>query len=67
MGALVVRIVLLAAGIGLAEMAVDALARGLDVALVQGALALGLLAAGSAGFAVPLLARGRPKEAGRDV
>ena len=49
------RLVLLAGGIGLGQMGLDSFAHGTAVALVQFGLALILLAAGSAGFIVPLL------------
>jgi len=55
MSAIVFRIGLLASGIGLAQMGLDSLAHGADVALIQFGLALILLIAGSAGFIVPLL------------
>ncbi len=67
MSAIAFRIVLLAAGIGLAQMGLDSFARGTGVALVQFALALLLLAAGSAGFIVPLFEGGKPKEGRRHV
>jgi len=67
MRAIIFRIALLTAGIGLAEMGLDSSARGYPFALLQLALALVLLVAGSAGFIVPLLEGGREKEIGRDV
>lgn len=63
MAALLVRLVLLAAGLGLGQIALDSFARGADVALVQFGLAAVVLVAGSAGFIVPLLEGGRSKEA----
>jgi hypothetical protein len=63
MTAVVFRLVLLAGGIGLGQMGLDSVAHGTSVALVQFALALVLLVAGSAGFIVPLLGEGTRKEA----
>ncbi len=63
MSALVFRIALLAGGLGLAEMGLDAFARSDAIAPLQLGLALLLLVAGSAGFIVPLLERGARKEA----
>ncbi len=54
MAAILFRVVLLAAGIGLGQMGLDSFAHGDDVAPVQLGLALILLVAGSAGFIVPL-------------
>jgi hypothetical protein len=65
MVALVFRLSLLAGGIGLGQIGLDSIARGNSVALVQLALALVLLVAGSAGFIVPLLGGGTGKEASR--
>ena len=62
MGAILFRLVLLAGGIGLGQMGLDSFTRGTDVALVQFALALILLVAGSAGFIVPLLGGSVGKE-----
>ena len=67
MRAIIFRIALLTAGIGLAEMGLDSSARGYPVALLQLAFALGLLVAGSAGIIRPLLEGGREQEVGRDV
>ncbi len=67
MGAILFRLVLLAGGLGLGQMGLDSFARGADVALVQFALALVLLGAGSAGFIVPLLDRSVGKEVSRHV
>ena len=63
MGAILVRLGLLAGGIGLGEMGLDSFARGAGVAVVQLGLTLVLLVAGSAGFIVPLL----EGSAGREV
>jgi hypothetical protein len=67
MGALLLRIVLLALGIGIAQMGLDSFARGSALALGEIVLALVLLVAGSAGFMVPLLDRSRGREVSRDV
>jgi succinate dehydrogenase hydrophobic anchor subunit len=66
MRALMLRLALLAGGIGLGQIAVDSIARGNSVALLQLALAFVLLMAGSAGFIVPLLGESTGKEAFRD-
>lgn len=63
MTAIVVRLSLLAGGIGLGEIAIDSIARGNSVAIVQLALAFILLVAGSAGFIVPLLGGSTGREA----
>lgn len=55
MSAVMFRLVLLAGGIGLGEIALDSVARGDGFALVQLGVALVLLVVGSAGFIVPLL------------
>lgn len=65
MGAIVLRLGLLAGGLGFAQMGLDSFARGADVALVQFGLALLALVAGSTGFIVPLLEGGIRREAGR--
>ena len=62
MAAILLRLVLLAVGIGLGQMALDSFARGADVALVQASLALLALIAGTAGFVVPLLEGGTKEE-----
>ncbi len=67
MGALVFRLALLAAGLGLGQMALDSFAHRNSVALVQFGLALVLLVAGSAGFIVPLLAGSADQEVSRHV
>jgi|NGEPerStandDraft_9_1074522.scaffolds.fasta_scaffold45234_2 hypothetical protein len=67
MTAIVFRLLLLAGGIGLGEIGLDSIARGNGVALVQLALALVMLVAGSAGFIVPLLGGGTVEEAPRHV
>jgi hypothetical protein len=67
MSAILFRLLLLAGGIGLGEMGFDSFARGASVALVQFALALVLLVAGSAGFIVPLLEGGAGTEEFRHV
>ena len=65
MSAVMFRLVLLAGGIGLGQIGLDSIARGNGVALVQLALALVLLVAGSAGFIVPLLGGSTGKEVSR--
>lgn len=65
MSAVIFRLVLLATGIGLAQIGLDSIVRGNAAALVQLALALALLVAGSAGFIVPLLGGSTGKEASR--
>jgi hypothetical protein len=65
MSAVMFRLVLLAGGIGLGQMGLDSFAQGNGAALVQLALALVLLVAGSAGFIVPLLGGSTGKEASR--
>lgn len=67
MSALLFRLALLAGGIGLGQIGLDSFAHGADVALVQFALALILLVAGSAGFIVPLLDGSAGKEVSRHV
>jgi hypothetical protein len=66
MSAILFRLALLAGGIGLGVMGLDSFARGASVALVQFALTVVLLVAGSAGFIVPLL-EGSGKEVSRHV
>ena len=56
MTAVVVRLLVLAGGLGLGEIGLTSFALGLDVAAIQLAAALVLLVAGTAGFIVPLLA-----------
>ena len=65
MAAILFRVVLLAGGIGLGQMGLDSFARGADVAAIQLGLAFVLLAAGSAGFVVPLLEASALKEDSR--
>ena len=67
MNAILLRLTLLALGIGLGQMGLDSFARGSAVAFVQFALALGLLVAGSAGFIVPLLDGSASQEVSRHV
>jgi hypothetical protein len=67
MSAILLRLGVLAGGIGLGQMGLDSFARGADVALVQFGLALTLLVAGSAGFIVPLLEGSGRKEVSRHV
>lgn len=67
MSAILFRLVLLAGGIGLGQMGLDSFAHGSVIALVQLALALILLVAGSAGFMVPLLDGSAGKEVSRNV
>ena len=67
MAPLLYRLVVLAGGIGLGQMALDSFVRGGDVAFVQAGLALVLLAAGSAGLIVPLLEGSASKEVSRHV
>lgn len=62
MAAVVTRLILLAGGLGLGEIGLTSFALGLDIATIQLAVALVLLAAGTAGFIVPLLAGGLRKE-----
>lgn len=67
MSAILFRLALLAGGIGLGVMGLDSFARSAPVAIIQLALALLLLVAGSAGFMVPLLERSAGKGVSRDV
>ena len=67
MSAILFRLVLLAGGIGLGQMGLDSFVHGANVALVQFALTLILLVAGSAGFIGPLLAGSVGKEVSHDV
>jgi len=67
MSAVLFRLALLAGGIGLGVMGLDSFARSAPVAIIQLALALLLLVAGSAGFMVPLLERSAGKEVSRHV
>jgi hypothetical protein len=67
MSAILLRLVLLAGGIGLGQMGIDSFAHGADVALVQFGLAPILLVAGSAGFIVPLLGGSVGKEVSHHV
>jgi hypothetical protein len=67
MSATIFRLVLLAGGIGLGQIALDSFAHGTDITVVQFALALVLLVAGSAGFVVPLLEGNIDKEVSRHV
>ena len=67
MGAILFRLVLLAAGLGLGQMGLDSLAHGDGFAFVQIGLALILLVAGSAGFIVPLLDDSAHREVSRRV
>jgi hypothetical protein len=67
MGVILLRLVLLAGGIGLGEMGLDSFARGAAIALVEFGLAVILLVAGSAGFIVPLLHPSGSTEVSRDV
>lgn len=62
MTSIVVRLVLLASGMALAELGLDSTARGSGIAVVELGAALLLLVAGSAGFIVPLLSRNPPQE-----
>lgn len=62
MTAVVFRLLLLAGGLGLGEIGLTSFALGLDVAMIQLAVALVLLSGGTAGFIVPLLAGGLRKE-----
>lgn len=55
MAAILLRLVLLAVGIGFGQMSLDSFARGTSAAAVQFGLSVLLLFAGSAGFIVPLL------------
>ncbi len=67
MSAILFRLVLLALGIGVAQMGLDSFAQGSLIALVQFVVALVLLVAGSAGFIVPLLDGSVGKEVSRHV
>jgi hypothetical protein len=67
MSPILLRIVMLALGIGIAQMGLDALAQGSVVALGELVLALVLLVAGSAGFMVPLLDGSGGTEVSRDA
>lgn len=67
MSAILFRLVLLAGGIGLGQMGLDSFARGADFTLIQFALAIILLVAGSAGFITPLLEGSGAKEVSRHV
>ena len=62
MTALILRLLLLAGGLGLGEIGLTSFALGLDIAALQLAAALALLAAGTAGFIVPLLGGGLRRE-----
>ena len=62
MAAIVVRLALLAIGLSLGQIGLDSFARGHGVAVVQLALALVALVAGSANFIVPLLGGGVRRE-----
>jgi hypothetical protein len=67
MSPILLRIVMLALGIGIAQMGLDSFARGSVVALVELAPALVLIVAGSAGFMVPLLDGSGGTEVSRDA
>ena len=67
MSAIVIRLALLAGGLGLGQMGLDSFAHDDGAAVVQFGLALVLLIAGSAGFIVPLLDGSAGKEVSRDV
>jgi predicted lipid-binding transport protein (Tim44 family) len=67
MGAILVRLALLAGGLGLGQMGLDSFAHGAGVAVVQFGLALVLLVAGSASFIVPLLGGSKAQEVTRHV
>jgi hypothetical protein len=62
MTSIVLRLVLLAGGMALAELGLDSAARGSGIAVAELGVALLLLVAGTAGFIVPLLSRGGPEE-----
>jgi hypothetical protein len=67
MSAVLLRIALLALGIGIAQMGLDSFAQGSGVAVAQFALALVLLVGGSAAFIVPLLAASGGTEVSSDA
>jgi hypothetical protein len=67
MSAILFRLALLAGGIGLGQMGLDSFAHGADVSLLQFALALVLLVAGSARFIAPLLEQSGQKEVSHNV
>ena len=67
MAAVVVRLAILAAGIGFGQMFLDSVARGAPIATVQLVLTLVFLAAGTAGFIVPLLEGGSRRRESRHV
>jgi hypothetical protein len=67
MSAILLRLALLAGGLGLGEMGLDSFARGAPIALVEFGVALILLVAGSAGFIVPLLRGSGSTEVSRDL
>jgi hypothetical protein len=62
MTSIVLRLVLLAGGMALAELGLDSTARGNEIAVAELGVALLLLVAGSAGFIVPLLSRNTTHE-----
>ncbi len=62
MTTIVLRLALLAGGMALAELGLDATARGRGIAVAELGVALLLLVAGSAGFIVPLLSRNTTHE-----
>jgi len=67
MAAVLVRIALLAAGIGLGEVGLESFAHGGGEAVIELLFAVLLLVAGSAGFMTPLLYGRGTKEISRDV
>ena len=67
MAPILLRLALLAGGIGLGQMALDSVATGADVALLQVPLAITLLGAGSVGFIAPLLGKSVGQEVSQHV
>jgi hypothetical protein len=65
MAAMLSRLIVLATGIGLGQIALDSVARGAGIALLQLVMAAILLVVGSAGFIVPLLGGGGTREVTR--
>ena len=63
MAATLLRLALIAVGVGLGQMGLDAFARGDSVAILQLALASVALVAGTAGFIVPILEGGSREDA----
>jgi hypothetical protein len=62
MAAIGFRLLLIAFGLGLGQIGLDSFARGEPIAVVQLALSILALVAGSAGFVVPLLQGGIREE-----